>query len=208
MSSSAKKPESTPTKTTGLHVGEIRPGVAKVDPIVTIDGVSRHFGGLTAVDVDHLEIPRGAITALIGPNGAGKTTLFNLLSGFAAPVPAHAAICTLLLPGIAGELGKVVGDHTQMGSELPGGRSSSFTAAISLGTSTITVSAPTMTYPTTHNHGGDVVELGYTAVALVGGTLKTQPYSTAGSSFQVTPTTAAMYIAVGKLSLDDWDMLT
>lgn len=85
MSSSAKKPESTPTKTTGLHIGEIRPGVSKVDPIVTIDGVSRHFGGLTAVDVEHLEIPRGAITALIGPNGAGKTTLFNLLTGFDKP---------------------------------------------------------------------------------------------------------------------------
>ena len=35
-----------------------------------------------AVDVDHLEVQRGSITALIGPNGAGKTTLFNLLTGF------------------------------------------------------------------------------------------------------------------------------
>ncbi len=49
------------------------------------DHVSRSFGGLTAVDVEHLEIPRGAITALIGPNGAGKTTLFNLLTGFDKP---------------------------------------------------------------------------------------------------------------------------
>lgn len=72
-------------KTTGLHVGEIRPGVPKVDPIITIDNVSRKFGGLVAVDVEHLEIPRGAITALIGPNGAGKTTLFNLLTGFDKP---------------------------------------------------------------------------------------------------------------------------
>src|SRR5690606_17153115 len=43
------------------------------------------FGGLTAVDVDHLEIQRGSITALIGPNGAGKSTLFNLLTGFDTP---------------------------------------------------------------------------------------------------------------------------
>jgi ABC-type branched-subunit amino acid transport system ATPase component len=34
------------------------------------------------VSVDHLEIQRGAITALIGPNGAGKTTFFNLLTSF------------------------------------------------------------------------------------------------------------------------------
>ena len=73
------------TKTTGLHTGTIEPGVKKVDPIITMDHVHRQFGGLTAVDVDHLEIPRGAITALIGPNGAGKTTRFNLLTGFDKP---------------------------------------------------------------------------------------------------------------------------
>ncbi|WP_017540509.1 ABC transporter ATP-binding protein [Nocardiopsis halophila] len=57
-------------------------GVAKPDPILKASGVRRSFGGLTAVDVEHLEVQRGTITALIGPNGAGKSTLFNLLTGF------------------------------------------------------------------------------------------------------------------------------
>lgn len=61
------------------------PGVAKPDPILVVDGVRRYFGGIRAVDVDHLEVQRGTITSLIGPNGAGKTTLFNVLSGFDRP---------------------------------------------------------------------------------------------------------------------------
>jgi branched-chain amino acid transport system ATP-binding protein len=61
------------------------PGVAKPDPILVIDGVQRRYGGLVAVDVEHLEIQRGVITSLIGPNGAGKTTFFNLLCGFDTP---------------------------------------------------------------------------------------------------------------------------
>lgn len=101
MSSSSKLPGKTTAKTTGLHVGEIRPGVAKVDPILILDGVSRRFGGLQAVDVDHLEIPRGAITALIGPNGAGKTTLFNLLTGFDKPDTGKWTFLGKSLAGIA-----------------------------------------------------------------------------------------------------------
>ena len=61
------------------------PGAAKPDPILVVDGVKRSFGGLVAVDVKHVEIQRGAITALVGPNGAGKTTFFNLLTGFDSP---------------------------------------------------------------------------------------------------------------------------
>ena len=72
-------------KSIDLHTGEAVPGVAKNDPIIIADHVKRSFGGLTAVDVEHVEIPRNAITALIGPNGAGKTTFFNLLTGFDKP---------------------------------------------------------------------------------------------------------------------------
>jgi neutral amino acid transport system ATP-binding protein len=61
------------------------PGVAKPDAVLVVDGLRRSFGGVRAVDVDHLEIQRGLITGLIGPNGAGKTTLFNLLTGFDTP---------------------------------------------------------------------------------------------------------------------------
>ena len=85
MSSNVKPTRGAPVKSVNLHIGEIEPGVAKVDPIIVADHVTRSFGGLTAVDVAHVEIPRNAITALIGPNGAGKTTFFNLLTGFDKP---------------------------------------------------------------------------------------------------------------------------
>ncbi|WP_372733426.1 ABC transporter ATP-binding protein [Nocardioides sp.] len=64
------------------------PGSAKPNPILTVDNIVRQFGGMTAVDVDHLEVQRGLITALIGPNGAGKTTFFNLITGFDKPTSA------------------------------------------------------------------------------------------------------------------------
>src|SRR3954466_4392792 len=72
---------------TALRSVPLEGGVAQPDPAVVVDGVTRTFGGLTAVSVDHLEIQRGGITGLIGPNGAGKTTLFNLLTGVDPPTP-------------------------------------------------------------------------------------------------------------------------
>ncbi len=72
-------------KSSELGNVEPTPGSTKLDPILTIDNVVRSFGGLRAVDIDHLEVQRGIITAFIGPNGAGKTTLFNLITGFDKP---------------------------------------------------------------------------------------------------------------------------
>ncbi|GAB12218.1 putative ABC transporter ATP-binding protein [Arthrobacter globiformis NBRC 12137] len=68
-----------------IAVGDNTPGCKKRDAIVVAENVTRSFGGINAVDVEYLEIPRHKITALIGPNGAGKTTLFNLLTGFDTP---------------------------------------------------------------------------------------------------------------------------
>ncbi|MFC5178878.1 ABC transporter ATP-binding protein [Nocardioides taihuensis] len=64
------------------------PGSSKPDSILVVDKIVRQFGGMTAVDVGHLEVQRGIITALIGPNGAGKTTFFNLITGFDRPTTA------------------------------------------------------------------------------------------------------------------------
>lgn len=61
------------------------PGVRKPDPVLIASGLQRSFGGVHAVDIDHLEVQRHTVTSLIGPNGAGKTTLFNLLTGFDKP---------------------------------------------------------------------------------------------------------------------------
>jgi branched-chain amino acid transport system ATP-binding protein len=53
--------------------------------LLSLQGVTRRFGGLIAVDAIDLDVAQGGVTAVIGPNGAGKTTLFNLISGFQAP---------------------------------------------------------------------------------------------------------------------------
>lgn len=53
--------------------------------LIELKGITKSFGGLTAVDNVDFEIEKGKITAIIGPNGAGKSTFFNLISGFHKP---------------------------------------------------------------------------------------------------------------------------
>ena len=55
------------------------------DYILDISGLSKNFGGLSAVKNCSLKIKRGSITGVIGPNGSGKSTLFNLIAGSLKP---------------------------------------------------------------------------------------------------------------------------
>ncbi|MBM3215735.1 ABC transporter ATP-binding protein [Candidatus Poribacteria bacterium] len=54
-------------------------------PIVSVEGLTKRFGGVSAVEELDFSAHRGEITSLIGPNGAGKTTAFNLITGLYEP---------------------------------------------------------------------------------------------------------------------------
>ncbi len=63
-----------------------RPGRPELGtPLLEVDGLVRHFGGVVAVNDVSFEVRAGEIFALIGPNGAGKTTCFNIISGVLPP---------------------------------------------------------------------------------------------------------------------------
>ena len=53
--------------------------------ILAISGLTKHFGGIRAVDGVDLSIAEGELAGLIGPNGSGKTTVFNLVTGIYRP---------------------------------------------------------------------------------------------------------------------------
>lgn len=53
----------------------------QLNAMLSLRGLTRRFGGLTAVDAIDLDLARGELISIIGPNGAGKTTLFNLVTG-------------------------------------------------------------------------------------------------------------------------------
>jgi len=60
---------------------QLAPGKVGGDMVLEVTGLSKHFGGLKAVDNVDIAVRRGSVHALIGPNGSGKTTTLNMLSG-------------------------------------------------------------------------------------------------------------------------------
>ncbi|HSW19705.1 MAG TPA: ABC transporter ATP-binding protein [Ramlibacter sp.] len=57
----------------------------KTNPLLAIDRVAVHFGGLVAISDMTFDVKEGELVSLIGPNGAGKTTAFNVVTGFMRP---------------------------------------------------------------------------------------------------------------------------
>jgi branched-chain amino acid transport system ATP-binding protein len=60
-------------------------GTIPLESWLAVNGVSRHFGGIMALNGVSFRLDQGSITSLIGPNGAGKTTLINVLTGIHPP---------------------------------------------------------------------------------------------------------------------------
>jgi branched-chain amino acid transport system ATP-binding protein len=106
--------------------------VAAHPPLLSLRGLTRRFGGLTAVDAIDLDLGEGELVSIIGPNGAGKTTLFNLVTGLdrldAGEVRLEGRAITGLSPemlaskGIARtfQLGRVFGNLSVMDNVLVG----------------------------------------------------------------------------------------
>jgi branched-chain amino acid transport system ATP-binding protein len=71
----------------GIVSGNVsgREGPAGGEMLLAVSGVSKHFGGVRAVEDVSLSVRRGGLTSIIGPNGAGKTSLLNIISGFYRP---------------------------------------------------------------------------------------------------------------------------
>jgi branched-chain amino acid transport system ATP-binding protein len=100
--------------------------------LLSLRGVTRTFGGLTAVDHIDLDLGQGELVSIIGPNGAGKTTLFNLVTGLDRPDGGEVRLGGQVITGFAPEklanygvartfqLGRVFGNLSVMDNVLIG----------------------------------------------------------------------------------------
>jgi branched-chain amino acid transport system ATP-binding protein len=101
-------------------------------PLLSLRGLTRRFGGLTAVDNVDLDLGQGELVSIIGPNGAGKTTLFNLVTGLDRPDAGEVRLDGQTITGFSPEklaghgvartfqLGRVFGNLSVMDNVLIG----------------------------------------------------------------------------------------
>jgi ABC-type branched-subunit amino acid transport system ATPase component/ABC-type branched-subunit amino acid transport system permease subunit len=94
----APSPAAEPIAARGADERRTRPSSGQ--PLLRLDGVSRAFGGLKAVDEVSISVVEGLIHGIIGPNGAGKTTLFNVVNGFLATEAGHIDFADAELVGL------------------------------------------------------------------------------------------------------------
>jgi branched-chain amino acid transport system ATP-binding protein len=106
--------------------------ISSPPPLLSLRGLTRRFGGLTAVDGIDLDLANGNLVSIIGPNGAGKTTLFNLVTGLDRPDAGEVRLDGQIVTGhspekIAGhgiartfQLGRVFGNLSVMENVLIG----------------------------------------------------------------------------------------
>ncbi len=66
---------------------------ANASALIEIDGLTKRFGGFTAVDNVSFTVKRGEVLGFLGPNGAGKSTTMRMLAGFMIPTSGRARIC-------------------------------------------------------------------------------------------------------------------
>ena len=70
-------------------------------PLLELDGVTRRYGALVALDQVALQVEEGEVRAIIGPNGAGKTTLFNVITGTVKPTAGRIRFAGQPIAGLA-----------------------------------------------------------------------------------------------------------
>jgi branched-chain amino acid transport system ATP-binding protein len=85
--------------------------------LLSLRGLTRRFGGLTAVAGIDLDLAEGELVSIIGPNGAGKTTLFNLVTGFDRPDSGEVRLDGQVITGVSPErlAGKGIARTFQLG---------------------------------------------------------------------------------------------
>src|SRR5262249_5169250 len=74
-----------------------------LEPLLEVRGLTRRFGGVTAVDAFDLTLRAGELVSIIGPNGAGKTTLFNLITGLEVADAGRIAFALEPITGLSAE---------------------------------------------------------------------------------------------------------